>query len=41
MCFKQVTQRQCDKIQQELNDRPRKILGFDTPNEAYANECCT
>lgn len=41
MCFKEVTQRQCDKIERELNDRPRKILGFDTPNEAYAIKCCT
>ena len=41
MCFKEVTQRQCDKIERELNDRPRKVLGFDTPNEAYAIECCT
>lgn len=41
MCFKEVTQRLCNKIEQELNDRPRKVLGFDTPNEAYAIECCT
>ncbi|TXC66475.1 IS30 family transposase [Piscinibacter aquaticus] len=41
MCFKEVTQRHCDKIERELNDRPRKVLGFDTPNEAYAIECCT
>jgi IS30 family transposase len=40
MCFKEVTQRQCDRIERELNDRPRKVLGFDTPNEAYAIECC-
>lgn len=40
MCFKEVTQRHCDKIERELNDRPRKVLGFDTPNEAYAIECC-
>ncbi len=40
-CFKQLTQRQCDKIERELNDRPRKILGFSTPNEAHAEACCT
>jgi transposase, IS30 family len=40
MCFKEVTQRHCDEIERELNDRPRKVLGFDTPNEAYAQQCC-
>lgn len=40
-CFKQLTQRQCDKIEQELNNRPRKVLGFSTPNEAHAEACCT
>lgn len=41
MCFKEVTQRQCDAIERELNDRPRKVLGFDTPAEAYSQQCCT
>ena len=40
-CFKDLTQRQCNVIEQELNNRPRKVLGFDTPNEAEAEECCT
>lgn len=40
MCFKEVTQRDCDRIERELNNRPRKVLGFCTPNEAYAIECC-
>ena len=40
MCFKELTQRRCDEIERELNDRPRKVLGFSTPNEAYAEECC-
>lgn len=40
MCFKALTQRQCDAIESELNNRPRKVLRFDTPNEAYALECC-
>jgi transposase, IS30 family len=40
MCFKEVRQRRCSEIERERNDRPRKVLGFDTPNEANANECC-
>ncbi len=40
-CFKQLTQRQCNEIERELNDRPRKVLGFSTPNEAHAEACCT
>jgi IS30 family transposase len=40
-CFRQVTQRQCDAIERELNDRPRKVLGFSTPNEAHVEACCT
>lgn len=40
MCFKDLTQRDCDAIEAELNDRPRKTLKFDTPLEAYAAECC-
>lgn len=39
-CFKDLTQRQCNVIERELNDRPRKVLGFSTPNEAWAEECC-
>lgn len=40
-CFKELTQRQCNEIEQELNDRPRKVLGFSTPNEAHVEACCT
>lgn len=40
MCFRELTQRQCDAIEGELNDRPRKTLRFETPLEAYAAECC-
>jgi IS30 family transposase len=40
-CFRHLTQRQCDEIERELNDRPRKILGFSTPNEAHVEACCT
>jgi IS30 family transposase len=39
-CFKDLTQRQCNAIERELNNRPRKVLGFSTPNEAWAEECC-
>lgn len=41
MCFSEVTQRQCDRIEKELNDRPRKTLGYRTPMEAYNAERCT
>ncbi len=40
-CFKELTQRRCNEIERELNNRPRKILGFSTPNEAHVNACCT
>ena len=30
-----LTQRQCDRIAEQLNNRPRLRLGFMTPNEAY------
>lgn len=40
-CFKELTQRKCNEIERELNNRLRKILGFSTPNEAHAVECCT
>jgi IS30 family transposase len=40
-CFKYLTQRRCNEIERELNNRPRKILGFSTPNEAHVEACCT
>lgn len=40
-CFKNLTQRRCNEIERELNDRPRKVLGFSTPNEAHVEACCT
>jgi IS30 family transposase len=40
-CFKELTQKRCNDIERELNDRPRKTLGFSTPNEAHAEACCT
>ena len=30
-----ITQRQCSRIAEQLNNRPRLRLGFKTPNEAY------
>jgi DNA-directed RNA polymerase specialized sigma24 family protein len=30
-----ATQRQCDRIAEQLNKRPRLRLGFKTPNEVY------
>jgi IS30 family transposase len=39
-CFKDLTQRQCTTIEQALNNRPRKKLGFATPDEAYDEQCC-
>ena len=30
-----LTQRQCSRIAEQLNNRPRLRLGFKTPNEAY------
>jgi IS30 family transposase len=32
-CMKALTQAECDRIAQQLNDRPRKRLGFRTPAE--------
>ena len=40
-CFKDLTDRQCRRIEQALNSRPRKKLGFATPDEAYDQQCCT
>jgi IS30 family transposase len=40
MCFKDLTQRQCDEIEEALNNRPRKKLGFATADEAYDEQCC-
>ena len=36
MCMRQVTQADCDAIAAELNDRPRRRLGFKTPSERFA-----
>lgn len=34
--MKQLTQRDCQRIADKLNRRPRKRLGFRTPEEVYA-----
>lgn len=36
MCMRHVTQPQCDAIAAELNNRPRRRLGFKTPSERFA-----
>jgi transposase, IS30 family len=35
-CMRQVTQANCDAIAAELNNRPRRRLGFKTPSERFA-----
>jgi len=39
-CFKDLDNRQCRTIEDALNNRPRKKLGFATPDEAYDEQCC-
>jgi IS30 family transposase len=34
-CFKSITQADCDRIAYQLNTRPRKRLGFKTPQALY------
>lgn len=36
MCMRHVTQSDCDAIASELNNRPRRRLGFKTPSERFA-----
>ena len=35
MCMRSVTQAQCNHIADDLNNRPRKRLGFSTPADLY------
>jgi IS30 family transposase len=37
-CFEKLTQEQLDQIVENLNDRPRKVLGYRTPNEVFFTE---
>ncbi|MBU0975667.1 IS30 family transposase, partial [Patescibacteria group bacterium] len=34
--FSKVEQEEIDDIIEEINNRPRKILGYSTPNEVFA-----
>ena len=36
MCMRHISQVECDGIASELNDRPRRRLGFKTPRELFA-----
>ncbi len=36
--FKKVTQEQLDQIVEEINNRPRKCLGYRTPNEVFKEQ---
>jgi len=35
-----LTQQQCDRIAEQLNNRPRLRLGFKTPNQVYYLPFC-
>jgi IS30 family transposase len=37
-CFKSITQTEVERVQNALNNRPRKTLGYCTPNEVYSGE---
>ena len=37
MDLNSLTQEECDRIAETLNKRPRKRLGFRTPNEVYCD----
>jgi len=39
-CFRDLTDKDCRQIEEALNSRPRKKLGFATPDEAYDEQCC-
>ncbi len=36
--FRELTQQHVDRIVEELNNRPRKILGYRTPNEVFQEQ---
>ena len=38
--FSQVNHYQVQDVQDKLNHRPRKRLGFQTPHEAFRQQCC-
>lgn len=37
--FRDLTQKQLNWIEDQLNNRPRKVLGYRTPNEVFFNQC--
>ena len=37
-CFEHITDSDVEKVEGILNNRPRKTLGFNTPNEIYSGE---
>lgn len=39
--FNKVTRNQLISVQKRLNNRPRKCLNYQTPAEAFREECCT
>ncbi|UJF17649.1 IS30 family transposase [Vibrio sp. SS-MA-C1-2] len=39
MALDKVTDAQISLIQDKLNNRPRKLLGYKTPNEVYDELC--
>jgi len=36
--FKKITEKQLKVVQKKLNNRPRKVLGYRTPNEVFKSE---
>ncbi len=36
--FKKITEKQLKVVQNKLNNRPRKVLGYKTPNEVFQSE---
>ncbi len=36
--FESLTQKELDRIENLLNNRPRKVLGFETPKEAFRRQ---
>ncbi len=39
--FSKVSKHELKKIQNRINNRPRKCLNFKTPAEVFKSKCCT